>query len=115
MSTIVEQAVPAGTWQVDPVHSSVGFAVKHMGVGTFKGSFDTFTATLADGTVTIPNRSLINQRADRASVATAIETSDEARMRLVTFSARSTISIRLLSDCASIVIAPEPEPVSSFR
>jgi len=49
MSAIVEQAVPAGTWQVDPVHSSVGFAVKHMGVGTFKGSFDTFTATLADG------------------------------------------------------------------
>ena len=29
MSTIVEQAVPAGTWQADPVHSSVGFAVKH--------------------------------------------------------------------------------------
>jgi polyisoprenoid-binding protein YceI len=49
MSTIVEQAVPAGTWQADPVHSSVGFAVKHMDVGTFKGSFDTFTATLADG------------------------------------------------------------------
>ena len=49
MSTIVEQAVPAGTWQADPVHSSVGFAVKHLGVGTFKGSFDTFAATLADG------------------------------------------------------------------
>ena len=49
MSTIVEQAVPAGTWQADPVHSSVGFAVKHMGAGNFKGGFDTFTATLADG------------------------------------------------------------------
>jgi len=48
MSTIVEQAVPAGTWQADPVHSSVAFGVKHMGVGTFKGGFDTFTATLAD-------------------------------------------------------------------
>jgi polyisoprenoid-binding protein YceI len=49
MSTFVEQAVPTGTWQADPVHSSVGFAVKHMGAGTFRGGFDTFTATLAEG------------------------------------------------------------------
>ncbi len=49
MSTIIEQAVPTGTWHADPVHSSIGFAVKHMGVATFKGGFHEFTATLADG------------------------------------------------------------------
>ena len=30
------QTLPAGTWNVDPVHSQVGFAVKYM-VGTFRG------------------------------------------------------------------------------
>ena len=39
----------AGTWKSDPVHSSFGFAVKHMGVSTFRGSFSDVDATLADG------------------------------------------------------------------
>ena len=40
-------AVPAGTtWSVDPVHSTVGFAVKHMVVSTFRGRFEDFDATL---------------------------------------------------------------------
>jgi len=42
-------AVPTGTWSLDSVHSSIGFAVKHSGVMTFKGTFDEFGATLADG------------------------------------------------------------------
>lgn len=42
-------AVPTGTWSLDPVHSSIGFAVKHSGVMTFKGTFGEFDATLADG------------------------------------------------------------------
>lgn len=48
MSTIIAPA-QAGIWQADPVHSSVGFAVKHNGVATFKGAFDEFAATLAGG------------------------------------------------------------------
>jgi polyisoprenoid-binding protein YceI len=36
------------TWLVDPVHSTVGFAVKHMIVSTFKGAFDRYDATLVD-------------------------------------------------------------------
>jgi polyisoprenoid-binding protein YceI len=43
-----ESTIPTGTWQSDPVHSSVGFAVKHV-VGTFRGGFNDFTATLTDG------------------------------------------------------------------
>jgi polyisoprenoid-binding protein YceI len=37
---------PAGTWQLDPVHSSVRFEVDYLG-GTFKGEFRDVTATLA--------------------------------------------------------------------
>ena len=39
-----ESTIPTGTWQSDPIHSSVGFAVKHM-VGTFRGTFNEFDAT----------------------------------------------------------------------
>jgi polyisoprenoid-binding protein YceI len=42
-----ESTIPTGTWQSDPVHSSVGFALKHV-VGTFRGSFNEFQATLSD-------------------------------------------------------------------
>jgi polyisoprenoid-binding protein YceI len=39
MSTTVATKLPTGTWSVDPVHSSIGFGVKHFGVSTFRGSF----------------------------------------------------------------------------
>ena len=42
-------AIPAGTWNLDTVHSSIGFAVQYAGVGTFRGTFDEFGATLVDG------------------------------------------------------------------
>jgi polyisoprenoid-binding protein YceI len=52
MST-VETTIPTGTWSVDPVHSSVGFGVKHLGVSTFRGTFAEPTGTVrtADGEI----------------------------------------------------------------
>lgn len=47
--TISKQAVPAGTWVVDPVHSSVAFAVKHNGVTTFRSGFGRYEARLSGG------------------------------------------------------------------
>ena len=44
MSTIAT-AIPAGTYKDDGVHSSAGFAVKHM-LATFRGSFARFNADL---------------------------------------------------------------------
>lgn len=44
-------AVPAGTWQADPVHSHVAFEVTYAGVNTFRGSFGDYNATLTDGTL----------------------------------------------------------------
>jgi polyisoprenoid-binding protein YceI len=42
-------AVPTGTWAVDPAHSKVGFAVKHMGIATVRGEFREFEGTLEVG------------------------------------------------------------------
>lgn len=46
--TTAQAIVPSGTWKSDPVHSSVGFSVTHMGVQTFRGRFGSFDATLSD-------------------------------------------------------------------
>jgi polyisoprenoid-binding protein YceI len=44
-----EQLIPVGTWKSDPVHSTVGFAVKHHVVATFRGKFTDYEATLLGG------------------------------------------------------------------
>jgi polyisoprenoid-binding protein YceI len=49
ISTSKSTIVPAGTWTVDPVHSSVGFSVKHLGIATVRGKFDEFAGTLEIG------------------------------------------------------------------
>jgi polyisoprenoid-binding protein YceI len=48
MSTTETTAIPTGTWALDPVHSTIGFAVSYM-AGTFTGGFSQFDAVLADG------------------------------------------------------------------
>jgi polyisoprenoid-binding protein YceI len=50
MTTATSQtqvAVPTGTWNVDPVHSTIGFEVKHFGISTFRGSFAGYEGTIA--------------------------------------------------------------------
>jgi polyisoprenoid-binding protein YceI len=39
-------AIPAGTWDIDPIHSTIGFEVKHFGVSTFRGRFNGYEGTL---------------------------------------------------------------------
>lgn len=48
-STTQNTGIPTGTWNLDPVHSSIGFAVSYAGVGTFRGTFQEFDAKLVDG------------------------------------------------------------------
>jgi polyisoprenoid-binding protein YceI len=55
MSTVIDTQqtqIPAGTWQADPVHSGVGFAVKYLGVATFTGEVKGFEASLVDSRLT---------------------------------------------------------------
>jgi polyisoprenoid-binding protein YceI len=60
-------------WQVDPVHSHVGFSVRHMGVGSVRGRFEKFEAT-----VDIVNGKLteVDATIDAASVNTRQEMRD---------------------------------------
>ena len=46
MSTVIETAIPTGTWTIDKAHTKVGFAVKHMGVSTVRGEFREFDGAL---------------------------------------------------------------------
>jgi polyisoprenoid-binding protein YceI len=59
--SITTQAIPGyvtGTWTIDPVHSEVGFSVRHMMVSKVRGKFTSFEGSvttaenLLDSTVT---------------------------------------------------------------
>lgn len=53
--------VPAGIWEIDPKHSTVGFHVKHMGIAKVRGRFNVFAgrievtadSVVASGTVDV--------------------------------------------------------------
>lgn len=45
-TTGTDQLPQAGTWQIDPAHTSVNFAVRHLGMSKVRGSFKSFGGTL---------------------------------------------------------------------
>jgi polyisoprenoid-binding protein YceI len=49
ISTARATLVPAGTWTVDPAHSTVGFSVKHLGIANVRGRFEDFEGRLEIG------------------------------------------------------------------
>jgi len=51
-------ATDTTTWTIDSVHSDASFAVKHMGVSTFRAEFGTVDATLdtSDGDIKLTGR-----------------------------------------------------------
>jgi polyisoprenoid-binding protein YceI len=46
--------IAAGTWNIDPGHSEVGFSVRHLGLSKVRGRFNSFagTVTIADDQLT---------------------------------------------------------------
>src|SRR5215468_6841798 len=51
-STDTRTAIPgyiAGTWAIDPVHSEVGFTVRHMMVSKVRGRFTSFSGEIVTG------------------------------------------------------------------
>jgi polyisoprenoid-binding protein YceI len=65
--------VPPGRWVVDSSHSSVEFAVKHMGIATVRGRFTEFEGTLEVGS------DFASSRAYGKVMVASITTSDETR------------------------------------
>ena len=46
----------AGTWAIDPVHSAIGFSVRHLMVSKVRGSFENFSGAIVvaeDGTPSV--------------------------------------------------------------
>lgn len=71
--TTATTLVPTGTYSVDPSHSRVEFAVKHLGIATVKGSFGSFEGTLElDG-------DLSSARAYGTVDAASLDTGDDKR------------------------------------
>jgi polyisoprenoid-binding protein YceI len=63
----------AGTWTIDPIHSEVGFSVRHLMVSKVKGSFKTFA-----GSITIAEDPL-DSHAEARIDASSVDTRDEGR------------------------------------
>jgi polyisoprenoid-binding protein YceI len=92
MSATIQQ-VPTGTWVVDPVHSSAEFAVKHMGIKTFRTGFDEVDARLQDGVLTgrVPVASIRIANADFKGHVLAEDFFDAATTPDLTFASRSIV------------------------
>jgi polyisoprenoid-binding protein YceI len=45
----IQAAIPTGTWSVDPAHSTVEFAIRHIGIATVKGRAVGVTGTIVGG------------------------------------------------------------------
>ena len=74
MNTTPTTAVTVGTYTVDPAHSSVGFAVRHLGFSKVRGKFDSF-----QGTVTVDPADVSTLAASATIEAASINTGDEKR------------------------------------
>jgi polyisoprenoid-binding protein YceI len=64
---------PAGTYVLDPAHTRLGFAVRHMAVSKVRGSLDTF-----EGSVVVGDDPL-ESRVEVSIDATSVDTRDENR------------------------------------
>ena len=99
MSTITAGSIPgylSGTWAIDPVHSEVGFSVRHMMVSKVRGKFTTFEGQLVTGadplassvTATIDLTSIDTGNADRDNHVRSADFFDVDQNKTMTF--RST-------------------------
>jgi polyisoprenoid-binding protein YceI len=67
-SATTAEALPTGTWNIEPAHSSANFSVRHLGLSKVRGHFEKVEGTLelADD----PTQSSIEVRIDASSIQT---------------------------------------------
>jgi polyisoprenoid-binding protein YceI len=73
IDTVAIPGYLAGTWTADPIHSEVGFAVRHL-VSKTRGKFTGFEATITTGEN--PLESSVSATIDMASIETGFEARD---------------------------------------
>ena len=74
MSTSTATLPATGTWTIDPSHSEVGFAVRHLGISKTRGRFGAFS-----GTLTVDAENPANSRVDVEIDAASVDTKDTGR------------------------------------
>ncbi|HEU4466966.1 MAG TPA: YceI family protein [Agromyces sp.] len=67
-TTIEIPGYRAGTWNIDPTHSEVGFSIRHLMISKVKGKFERFDATFV--TAEDPLQSRVTASAEVASITT---------------------------------------------
>src|SRR5580658_8101179 len=72
--TVTIPGYVAGTWSIDPVHTEVGFAVRHMMVSKVRGRFRTFSGQIVTGEN--PLDSSVTAEIDLSSIDTGNEQRD---------------------------------------
>src|SRR3984957_3075294 len=65
----------AGTWEIDPIHSEVGFTARHMMVSKVRGRFTTFSGELVTGEKLLD--SSVTATIDLTSINTGQEQRDQ--------------------------------------
>jgi polyisoprenoid-binding protein YceI len=65
----------AATWNIDPVHSEVGFSVRHMMVSKVRGRFTTFSGQIV--TADDPAASSVTAEIDLRSISTGNDQRDD--------------------------------------
>jgi len=69
MTTVATPAVAVTTWNIDSVHSSAQFKVKHMMISNVKGEFTTITGILKYDTENVAN-SYVEASIDATTIST---------------------------------------------
>jgi polyisoprenoid-binding protein YceI len=75
LSIAASAAAQAGTWQIDPNHSSAQFAVKHLAVSTVRGAFTKVSGS-AKYDPADPSKTSLEATIDANSVDTRVEMRD---------------------------------------
>ncbi|MGW4097021.1 MULTISPECIES: YceI family protein [unclassified Mycobacterium] len=73
MTVAVATDLTAGTWAIDPVHSSINFSVRHLMVSKVRGSFEAFSGAV---TVAEDGTPSVNATIDVTSINTRNEQRD---------------------------------------
>jgi polyisoprenoid-binding protein YceI len=72
-AAVTAAGLGTGTWAIDPVHSSIGFAVRHLMVSKVRGNFGTFSGAI---TVAEDGTPAVTAQIDVTSVNTGNEQRD---------------------------------------
>ena len=99
MTTTTTTTLPlrAGTWTLDPLHSTVGFTIRHLGISKVRGHFTDFDASLTVGDT--PADTSVEAVVQTSSIDTGIADRD-AHVRsddLLDVAARPTMAFRSTS------------------